>query len=118
MFNIDSFNVGEHGIVLYDKHEFRQFCGWAHRHGYSWAHGIDPAAEELHEDITGHGDLLNASNVRRYCGSRANIYVLVDGHLSQRQRVYANRNAIELFSFNNIPDETQVDEDGFEVETF
>lgn len=117
MFDIDSFLAGEQCVEIYSQNDFRSFCAWATRHNLTWRNGADPMSEVLHEDTDGNNDLLNANNVRRYCGNRVNVYVLIDGHLSQRHRRYAYNNGIERVSFDNIPDDTLVDENGFEVET-
>lgn len=116
MFNIDSFLAGEQGIEIYTQNSFRSFCAWATRHNLTWRNGADPMSEALHE-VEDNYTLVNENNVRRYVGNRCNVYVMIDGHLSQRQRCYALHNNIERISFDNIPDDTLVDENGFEVET-
>ena len=115
MFDIDKFLNGEQGIEVYNQRTFYDFRAWASRHGYTWRNGADPMSEELTE-----GDnrsLFTASGVRRYAGDRRNVYIMLDGHLSQRMLSYAHSNGIERVYFDNIPDDTLVDEDGFEVET-
>lgn len=115
MFDIDKFLTGEQGIEVYNQRMFHDFCAWASRHGYTWHNGADPMSEELAEGDN--HDLSTASGVRRYAGNRRNIYIMLNGHLSQRMPVYAHRNNIERVYFDSIPDDTLVDEDGFEVET-
>ena len=115
MFDIDKFLNGEQGIEVYNQRTFYDFRAWASRHGYTWRNGADPMSEELTEG--NNHSLSTASGVRRYAGDRRNIYIMLDGHLSQRMLSYAHSNGIERVYFNNIPDDTLVDEDGFEVET-
>lgn len=115
MFDIDKFLNGEQGIEVYNQRTFYDFRAWASRHGYTWRNGADPMSEELTE-----GDnhsLSTASGVRRYAGNRRNIYIMLNGHLSQRQQCYARSHNIERVNFNEVPDDTLVDADGFEVET-
>ena len=115
MFDIDKFLNGEQGIEVYNQRMFNNFRAWASRHGYTWRNGADPMSEELTE-----GDnhsLSTASGVRRYAGDRRNIYIMLDGHLSQRMLSYAHSNGSERVYFDNSPVDTLVDEDGFEVET-
>ena len=45
------------------------------------------------------------------------MYIMLNGHLSQRQQCYARSHNIERINFSEIPDDTLVDADGFEVET-
>ena len=115
MFDIDKFLNGEQGIEVYNQRTFYDFRAWASRHGYTWRNGADPMSEELTEGSN--HSLSTASGVRRYAGDRRNIYIMLDGHLSQRMLSYAHSNGIERVYFDNIPDDTLVDEDGFEVET-
>lgn len=115
MFDIDKFLSGEQGIEVYNQRTFHDFRAWASRHGYTWRNGADPMSEELTEGIN--HSLFTASNVRRYAGNRRNIYFMLDGHLSQRMLSYAHSNGIERVYFDDIPDDTLVDENGFEVET-
>lgn len=115
MFDIDKFLNGEQGIEVYNQRMFYDFRTWASRHGYTWRNGADPASEELTEGENDRG-LYTASGVRRYAGNRRSIYVMLNGHLSQRTASYAHSNGIECVYFSNIPDETLVDEDGFEAE--
>lgn len=115
MFDIDKFLAGEQGIEVYNQRMFHEFRAWASRHGYTWRNGADPMSEELTE-----GDnysLSTASGVRRYAGNRRNVYIMLNGHLSQRQQCYARSHNIERVNFNEIPDDTLVDADGFELET-
>ena len=115
MFDIDKFLNGEQGIEVYNQRMFHGFRAWASRHGYTWRNGADPMSEELTEDDN--HDLSTASCVRRYAGNRRNVYIMLNGHLSQRQQCYARSHNIERVNFNEIPDDTLVDADGFEVET-
>ena len=115
MFDIDKFLNGEQGIEVYNQRMFNDFRAWASRHGYTWRNGADPMSEELTEDDN--HSLSTASGVRRYAGGRRNIYIMLNGHLRQRMLSYAHINNIERVYFDNIPDDTLVDEDGFEVET-
>ena len=115
MFDIDKFLNGEQGIEVYNQRMFNDFRAWASRHGYTWRNGADPMSEELTEDDN--HSLSTASGVRRYAGGRRNIYIMLNGHLSQRQQCYARSHNIERVNFSEIPDDTLVDADGFEVET-
>ena len=115
MFDIDKFLSGEQGIEVYNQRMFHDFRAWASRHGYTWRNGKDPMSEEL---IDGDNRTLStASGVCRYVGNRRNVYVMMNGHLSQRMLSYARSNGIELVYFDDIPDDTLVDDNGFEVET-
>ena len=115
MFDIDKFLNGEQGVEVYNQRMFNDFRAWASRHGYTWRNGADPMSEELTEDDN--HSLSTASGVRRYAGNRRNIYIMLNGHLSQRQQCYARSHNIERVNFNEVPDDTLVDADGFEVET-
>ena len=115
MFDIDKFLNGEQGIEVCSQRLFYDFCAWASRHGYTWRNGADPVSEELTEGAYNHS-LFTASGVCRYASDRRSAYIMLNGHLSQRTSSYAHRNSIECVYFSNIPDETLVDEDGFEAE--
>ncbi len=115
MFDIDKFLAGEQGIEVYNQRTFNEFRAWASRHGWTWRNGADPMNERLVDD--GNYGLSTERGTRRYVGGRCNIYVMLNGHLSQRQQCYARTNNIERIGFNDIPDDTLIDADGFEVET-
>lgn len=114
MFDFDSFMEGRQGVTVYAIRDFQAFCNWASRHSLTWKNGADPATEACHND----GNIVNESGVRRFVPGRPNVYVFLNGHLSQRTRGYARRNSIETWDFCRIPDDSYIDEDGFEVENF
>lgn len=117
MFDFDEFMAGRQGIVMYTIHDFEMFCRWASRHNLTWRNGADPVEEQqsLHNDGN---SIQNPSGVRRYVPGRPNVYVIVNGHLSQRKRSFARNNNIEMFDFCRIPDDTFIDDEGFEAEIF
>ena len=115
MFDIDKFLAGEQGIEVYNQRTFHEFRAWATRHGLTWRNGADPMSEALLDD--GEYGLTTERGTHRYVGNRCNMYIMLNGHLSQRMLSYAHSNNIERVYFDNIPDDTLVDDDGFEVET-
>lgn len=115
MFDLDEFMAGRQGITVYTIRDFQVFCNWASRHNLTWRNGADPATEEHYND----GDSIhNPNGVHRYVPGRPNIYVVLNGHLSQRTRGYARRNSIEMFDFCRIPNDAYIDDEGFEAEVF
>ena len=115
MFDIDKFLAGEQGIEVYNQRTFHEFRAWATRHGLTWRNGADPMSEALLD--YGEYGLTTERGTHRYVGDRCNMYIMLDGHLSQRQQCYARSHNIERVNFNEVPDDTLVDADGFEVET-
>lgn len=116
MFEFDRFMAGEHAIAVYNRTQFDQFRAWATRHSLTWQNGCDPSVEAL--SPTADGTLVNNTNVRRYVPTRTCVYLVVNGHLAQRQRRYTYGRNITCYDWSSLPDETQVDPDGFEVENF
>jgi len=121
VFTFERFSDGECALCAYYDTVPRLFA-YLKEKGVQWANGKTVGEETLtlSEDERYY---VNEEGVRRYNSehnydSCISYYIMVDGKLHKKLCSYVRANGIEVFDFNNIPNENEIDADGYEKESY
>lgn len=121
MFNFDSFMRGEQCLSCGTNNLNRLFQ-YLKDKGVCWENGALVGSETLSVTEDGYY-LVNENGVRRANSSgnphtSGSYYVVINGKLHKKLYRYASNNGLPVYNINEIPNENEIDSEGYEKEVY